>query len=97
MLDKILNVVEKVNTFINELVWGWPMIILILGTGILITVRTKCMQVRKFGTSWGETIVPTVKSIGTKQKTLNGEKTISPFEAFATAISGTVGTGCLPK
>ena len=94
MLDKILNVVEKVNTFINELVWGWPMIILILGTGILITVRTKCMQVRKFGTSWGETIIPTVKSIGKKKQGLSKkENSVSQFEAFATAISGTVGTG----
>ncbi len=94
MLDKVLGVVENVNSFINGLVWGWPMIILILGTGILLTVRTKVMQVRKFGTSLNETIVPTVKSIGKKQNKKNGkENSISPFEAFATAISGTVGTG----
>ena len=94
MLDKILNGVEKVNTFINNLVWGWPMIVLILGTGILITIRTRCMQVRKFGTSWGETIIPTMKSIGKRKKGLSKkENSISQFEAFATAISGTVGTG----
>ena len=94
MLQKILDVVAKVNGAINGVVWGWPMIILILGTGILITVRTKCMQVRKFGTSWGETIIPTVKSIGKKKKGVSRkENSISQFEAFATAISGTVGTG----
>ena len=92
-MEQILQVIADVNSAINSVVWGWPMIILILGTGIYLTVRTKALQVRKFGTSWGETIIPTVKSIGKKQKTLNGEKTISPFEAFATAISGTVGTG----
>ncbi len=91
-MDKILQVVEKVNTFINGLVWGWPMIILILGTGILLTVRTKVMQVRKFKTSIDETLVPTFKSVGKKKKDKK-ENTISPFEAFATAISGTVGTG----
>ena len=93
-MDKVLEVIAKVNSAINGVVWGWPMIILILGTGILLTIRTKALQVRKFGTSWGETIIPTVKSIGKKHKGLESkENTVSPFEAFATAISGTVGTG----
>ncbi len=92
-MDKVLEVITKVNDAVNSVVWGWPMIILILGTGILLTVRTRVLQVRKFGTSLSETIVPTVKGIGKKQKEIAGEKTISPFEAFATAISGTVGTG----
>ena len=58
-MDKFFEVVAKVNSYINGLVWGWPMIILILGTGILITIRTKVMQVRKFKVSLNETIVPT--------------------------------------
>ncbi|MBR2376046.1 MAG: alanine:cation symporter family protein [Clostridia bacterium] len=95
MWDKIINAIEKGNGWLNEIVWGWPMIILILGTGLVLTIRSKVMQVRKFGTSVGETIVPTVKSIGKKggHKGKKGEKSISQFEAFATAISGTVGTG----
>ena len=93
-MDKFFDVVAKVNSYINGLVWGWPMIILILGTGILITVRTKVMQVRKFKVSLNETIVPTLKSIGKKQPSKSRkENSISQFEAFATAISGTVGTG----
>lgn len=93
-MDKFFEVVAKVNSYINGLVWGWPMIILILGTGILITVRTKVMQVRKFKVSLNETIVPTLKSIGKKQPSKSRkENSISQFEAFATAISGTVGTG----
>ena len=95
MWDKIINVITKANDWLNGIVWGWPMIILILGTGILLTFRTRCMQVRKFGTSWGETIIPTVKSIGKKsaKKNKHDKNTLSPFQAFATAISGTVGTG----
>ncbi len=91
-MEKFLEAVEKVNTFINDLVWGWPMIVLILGTGILLTVRTKVMQVTKFKKSIDETLVPTFKSVG-KKKEGKKENSISPFEAFATAISGTVGTG----
>ena len=94
MWDKIIQVITDVNSFINNIVWGWPMIILILGTGLLLTIRSKCMQVHKFGTSMKETIVPTVKSIGkAKVKKEKQENSISPFEAFSTAISGTVGTG----
>ena len=94
MWDKIIQVITDVNSFINNLVWGWPMIILILGTGILITVRTRIMQVRKFNDSLNETIKPTLKSIGRKKANLSKkENSISQFEAFATAISGTVGTG----
>ena len=93
MFDKIIVGVEKVNSFLNGIVWGWPMIVLILGTGILLTVRSKALQVRKFSVSWGETIIPTVKSIGKKHVKNDKENSISPFEAFATAISGTVGTG----
>lgn len=94
MWDKIVAGIEKVNSKVNEVVWGWPMIVLILGVGLLITIRTRVMQVRKFGTSWKETIIPTVKSIGKKKKGLSKkENSVSQFEAFATAISGTVGTG----
>ena len=94
MWDKIINVITKANDWLNGIVWGWPMIILILGTGIYLTIRTRALQVRRFGTSWGETIIPTVKSIGKRDKKKSKkENSISQFEAFATAISGTVGTG----
>ena len=93
-MEQVLQMIAEVNDFINGIVWGWPMIILILGTGIFITIRTKGMQVRKFGTSLNETIVATFKNVGGKKETSEGgEKAISQFEAFATAISGTVGTG----
>ncbi len=88
-MEAILAVVEKVNSAVNGVVWGWPMIILILGTGLLLTIRTRFLQVRKFGDSWSATIIPTVKSIGKK----SDSKGVSPFEAFSAAISGTVGTG----
>ena len=96
-MDAFIAWLTSANDWLNGIVWGWPMIILILGTGIFLTILTKFLQVRKFGTSCNETIVPTIKSIVKKKdkddKKKNKEKTISPFEAFATAISGTVGTG----
>lgn len=94
MWEKILKVVEDVNSTVNGIVWGWPMIILILGTGVLITILLKGMQVRKFGESINSTIVPAIKEIGKKkEKGDKKENSISQFEAFSAAISGTVGTG----
>ena len=90
-MDSCLGAIEKINSAVNGVVWGWPMIILILGTGLLLTIRTKFLQVRKFGDSLGSTIVPTVKSMGKKKS--SDSKGVSQFEAFSAAISGTVGTG----
>ena len=93
MWDNIIKEVENVNNFVNGIVWGWPVVILILGTGILLTVRTKFLQVRHFGDSLNSTIIPTVRGIGKKKQKDSRVKSVSQFEAFATAISGTVGTG----
>ncbi len=89
MWEKFIEGLTNVNGAINGVVWGWPVIILILGTGLLLSIRTGFLQLRKFGDSMGSTIVPAVKSMSKKSDT----KGVSQFEAFATAISGTVGTG----
>ncbi len=90
-MESFWQTVEKINSAVNGVVWGWPMIILILGTGLLLTIRTKFLQVRKFGDSLGSTIIPTIKSMGKKKSA--DSKGVSQFEAFSAAISGTVGTG----
>lgn len=93
MWDSFLKTVEDINGVINSYVWGWPTIILILGTGLLLTIRTRALQIRRFGESLRTTIVPTVKSLGRKKDADGRLRSISQFEAFSTAISGTVGTG----
>ena len=92
MWESFIEAVTKVNDWVNGVVWGWPMIIMILGTGILLTVRTRVLQVRKFGESMSTTIVPAVKDMG-KKKNKKDKNAVSQFEAFSAAISGTVGTG----
>ena len=90
-----MNVFEKVIDFLANHqfgVWGWPTIILILATGIFMTVRLRALQVGKFGHMMKVTIIPTVKSIG-KKREKDSVNSISQFEAFSAAISGTIGTG----
>ena len=83
---------QKVIQFINDnILWGVPMIILILGVGIYLTVRNRFTQVTKFPYAVKMTMGKTLKGIG-KGKGKKGDG-ISQFEAFSTAIAGTVGTG----
>ncbi len=90
-MEKLLEIIGFIN---DNILWGIPLIVALLGTGIILTIRTRVVQVRKFGDSVSSTIVPTIKSMGKKKNGGDGKtKTISQFEAFAAAISGTVGTG----
>ena len=94
----IIEKLSKIVAFVNDnILWGIPMVVLILGVGIFMTVRLKGLQARKFGYSLNTTIVPIVKQIfgsGKKKTEKNrDEKSVTPFEAFSAAISGTVGTG----
>ena len=61
--------------------------ICILGVGLLLTVRTRCVQVRKFGHAMRSTL----GRLFDKNKAKEGS--ISPFQAVCTALAGTVGTG----
>lgn len=87
-------VYDVLNWIDGNILWGIPMLILIIGTGILVSVRMKFLQVREFGYALKQTMGKTFKLMAGKgDKTLTNEKAISPFEAFCTAVSGTVGTG----
>ncbi len=93
MFESIISLIERVNSAINGFVWGWPVIILILATGLLLSVRTGFLQVTRFRESLNTTIIPTLKSLGQKRQKDGKANSISQFEAFSAAISGTVGTG----
>ncbi len=88
---------EKLYAIFNwidgNILWGIPMIILILVSGIFLSVRGKFLQVGKFGTCLNHTVGGTVKQMKSKEKKSDNPNAISPFEAFSTAVSGTVGTG----
>lgn len=57
MWETVIGVVKTANDRLNSIVWGWPTIILILGTGILLTIRTKIRFSSKRG---GNSALPAV-------------------------------------
>ena len=90
-MNKFLQALEAVNNEINGVVWGIFGLILLIGTGILVTILTKFFQVTHIGMWWKNTIGSLFdKSVirHTKEK-----GAISPFQALCTALAATVGTG----
>lgn len=87
MLDKIV----EINDSINDVVWGVFGLVLLIGTGIIVTSCTKFFQVSRIGHWWKETIGSLFKKdvIGHRKE----KGTISPFQALCTALAATVGTG----
>ncbi len=83
---------DVLNWIDGNILWGIPMIAIILACGVLLTVRSRFFQVRKFGHALKSTIGGTAKRMKNKEKNTSASA-ISPFEAFSTAVSGTVGTG----
>ena len=78
--------IAAANGWLNGYVWGWPMIILLVGTGVLLTIVTGGAQFRYLGFALKEVLGKiTQKSAGP------GE--VSPFQAVATALASTVGVG----
>ena len=82
MLESII----KINQAVNGFIWGVPAMICIIGVGLLLSVRTRFIQVRKFGAA----LKNTIGKIFDKTQAKDGS--MSPFQAVCTALAGTVGT-----
>ena len=80
--------IMKINSTLNALVWGAPALILIVGTGLFMSVRLGFPQFRKFAFVC-KNVVGKIFDKSTEQK----EGAVTPFQAMCTALAGTVGTG----
>ena len=85
----MVQTIESVNGIINGFVWGPVMLVLLVGTGILLTVMAGFPQITKLGTI----MKSTVGSLFGQDAHKKDEASISPYQAVATALASTVGTG----
>ena len=90
-MDKVLKVIESVNGEINGVVWGVFGLLLLIGTGIIITVLTKFFQISHIGLWFKNTLGSLFNKDVIKHSKEKGS--ISPFQALCTALAATVGTG----
>ncbi len=84
---KMAEKIASINQVVNGFIWGVPAMICIIGVGLLLSVRTRFIQIRKFGVAMKNT----VGKIFDKTQAKDGS--MSPFQAVCTALAGTVGTG----
>ena len=91
-MQQFLEIVTNVNNAVNSAVWGLPGLILLIGTGILLTLGTCVFQVTHVGHWWKHTIASVFKKNSTATKKTD-RKTISQFQALCAALAATVGTG----
>jgi AGCS family alanine or glycine:cation symporter len=80
------DAITAANGWLNGYVWGWPMIVLLIGTGLLLTIITGGAQFRYLGFALREVL-------GKITRKSSGPGEVSPFQAVATALASTVGVG----
>lgn len=86
-MEAILDFIGKLN---DNVIWGLPMVILMIGTGIFLLFLTKGVIFTKFNVVMRYTTKTLFKKRDQSQKE---EGAISPFQAVCTALAATVGTG----
>ena len=82
----MLESIERGNAWLNGYVWGVPMIALLMGTGLVLTVVTGAAQFRYLALALREVLGKVAVRTGSAGS-------VSPFQAVATALASTVGTG----
>lgn len=83
----MIEIITRVNQVVNNFIWGLPAMVCILGVGLLLSVRTNFLQIRKFPYA----IKTTLGRVFKRKDASDG--TMTPFQAVCTALAGTVGTG----
>ncbi|MCR4615321.1 MAG: sodium:alanine symporter family protein [Clostridiales bacterium] len=84
------ELVYKILSAAESAVWGAPMLILMLGTGIYLTLRSKFFQFRNAGHIVRNTVLSLFKNDRAES---DDSKTISQFQSVSAALAATVGTG----
>ena len=77
--------IERLNAWLNGYVWGPPMIVLLIGTGVVLTFLTGGIQFRRLGMA--------IREVTGHRSHRGAAGSVTPFQAVATALASTVGTG----
>lgn len=79
------NLIQIFNK-IDSIVWGAPLLILLVGTGVYLTLRLKCLQITKLPLAF--------KYLFSKEdEDSSGQGDVTSFQALCTALAATIGTG----
>jgi len=84
--SRAMDQLQAFERALNGYVWGGPMIVLLMGTGLLLTILTGVIQFRRLGFALREVL-------GKVFSGAEGSGSVTPFQAVATALASTVGVG----
>lgn len=85
-MSQFTETLSNILSTIDDFVWGPVMLILLVGTGVFLTIRTKALCWRNLPYA--------LKSVLSKEaRTKKGDGDVSPFSALTTALAATIGTG----
>lgn len=89
----MIGLIETINGAVNNFVWGLPMLVLLVGTGILMTALTKVFQISHFGYWMKHTLGSIFTDKHITKHTGAEDQSISQFQSLCTALAATIGTG----
>ncbi len=91
-MDKFFEALANINGIINDFVWIKIGLVLLLGSGIIMTCCTKFFQIFHIG-HWFKNTLGTIFAHNSDSTKKSGKKSISQFQALCTALAATIGTG----
>lgn len=87
-LDTLEQIIESVNSYVGGIVWGPPLMILLVGCGLYLTIRLGFFQFTHLRFAWNQSFGRALK------RTKETEKgSVSPLQAVSAAMAGTIGVG----
>ncbi|MBQ9859375.1 MAG: alanine:cation symporter family protein [Clostridia bacterium] len=90
-MTEILHAISNALASVKDVIWGPLLLPLLVGGGLFLTVRSGCAQFRRFGYAMKHT----AGSLFKKDQHHKDSSGVSPFQAVATALAGTIGTGSI--
>ena len=87
--------IELLFRTIQPIVWGPPSWIILLGVGLILSIRTGFLQVTKFGHYWDRTLLDMFRKPENRKNKSSGSGDITPWQAINTAFCATMGVGTL--
>nr|WP_297174399.1 sodium:alanine symporter family protein [uncultured Agathobaculum sp.] len=86
----LTETIIRINDLVRGLIWGPPMLVLLVGTGIYFTAATRLFQLRHIGLWLRKTLFSCFTGAARRKSSAAG---VSPFGVMCTALAATVGTG----
>lgn len=85
-----MNTLSQILNTIDSFVWGPPMLLLLVGTGVVLCIRTRFLPWRKLPFALKSTLQRSARTVDASGGRAGG---ISPFSALMTSLAATIGTG----